>query len=329
METVVKFLKGAVIFVTGGTGSFGNALLDYLKDSEARCIVYSRDESKQHDMYIARKGENIDFIVGDVRDKKRLIHFMEGVDYVVHAAALKHVPTGENFPEEVVSTNTMGTQNVIEAAEYCGVKRVVVLSTDKAVYPISAYGMSKALAEKIVLAHKGNTVNVCLRYGNVLGSRGSVVPLFLAFVRRNKPLTVTNASMTRFILTLEEAIKLCLKCLKDGNSGDLFIMKPPACTIRTLVEALELHFNRRLPQTIIGVRPGEKMHEVLLTGNEVYRSIIEHEGGIAYARIVAERAKDYFFEGRDYIEPEPFSSLSAEQYDAQQVLAKLKEAHLV
>ncbi len=329
MGNIAEFLKGSVVFISGATGSYGNALLNYLKGSPAHFIVYSRDESKQHDMYISRKGENIDYIVGDVRDKKKLIHSLKGVDYVIHASALKHVPTGENFPEEVISTNTIGTQNVIEAAEYCGVKRVVVLSTDKAVYPISAYGMSKALAEKIVAAHKGNTANVCLRYGNVLGSRGSVVPLFLDMIEQNKPLTITDPNMTRFILTLNEAVKLSLKCLTDGNNGDLFIMKPPACTVGTLVEALELHFGRKLSKTIIGIRAGEKMHEVLLTGEEVYRSVVEYEGNITYARIPIKRTKDFFSEGSNYIEPESYSSQNAERYDAEQVLNKLKETKLL
>ncbi len=331
-EKVSKLLKNATILITGGTGSYGNALLDYLKGSDAHFVVYSRDESKQHDMLVSRKNENISYIVGDIRDKKRLISSMQGVDYVVHAAALKHVPTGENFPSEVISTNILGTQNVIEAAEYCGVKKVVILSSDKAVYPISAYGMSKALAEKIVLAHKGNTANVCLRYGNVLGSRGSVIPLFLDMISRGESITVTDYNMSRFILTLDEAVRLSLKCLSDGNNGDLFIMKPPACTIRTLVEALEMHLSRKIPQKVIGIRAGEKMHEVLLTGDEMYRAVIEKEGNITYARIAAKHTKDFFFEGKEgkgYIEPEPFSTQNAEQYNAEQVLGKLKEAQLL
>ncbi len=240
----MRNLNGAKIMVTGGTGSFGNTLIDYLSESGAEFIVYSRDESKQHDMYIARQDKNISYVIGDVRDKDKLIQSMRGVDYVIHAAALKHVPTGEKWPEEVIRTNIMGTKNVIEAAEYCGVKSVVDLSTDKAAYPIGAYGMSKALAEKLVLAHHGNTVNVCLRYGNVLGSRGSIIPLFLSYIAQGKPITITNPMMTRFVLTLEEAVKLSLKCLFDGKDGELFIMRPPACKVETIVEALELHFGR-------------------------------------------------------------------------------------
>ncbi len=322
-------LTNRVIMVTGGTGSFGSALIDYLQGSNAKFIVYSRDESKQYDMYVERRDKNISYVIGDVRDKEKLIHSMRGVDYVFHAAALKHVPTGEKFPEEVIKTNILGTENVIEAAEYCGVKRVIVLSTDKAAYPIGAYGMSKALAEKIVSAHKGNTVNVCLRYGNVLGSRGSIIPLFLGMIRRDEPITITNPNMTRFILTLEEAVKIALKCLYDGKTGELFIMTPPACKIKTIVEALELHFGIELAKTIIGIRPGEKMHEVLLTGAEVYRAKAEVENNITYTRIVMQQSLDYYFGGEDYIEPEPFSSLNAEQYNAEQVLSKLKEAKLL
>jgi UDP-glucose 4-epimerase len=322
-------LKNKVVMVTGGTGSFGNSLIDYLRDSGIHFIVYSRDEDKQYEMYTKRRNRNIAYTIGDIRDKEKLVYSMQGVDYVFHAGALKRVPTGENFPEEIIGTNVLGTKNVIEAAEYCHVKKVVVLSTDKAAYPVSVYGMSKALAEKIVLSHKGKTVNVCLRYGNVLGSRGSVVPLFLGLITRNEPLTITNPDMTRFILTINEAIKLALKCLMDGDSGDLFIMKPPACTIQSLVDALELHFGKKLAKTIIGIRAGEKMHEVLLTGDEVRRAVIETDGNITYARISAKDCNDYHFSGEDYIEPEPYSSEKAERYNSVQVLNKLKEANLL
>jgi len=322
-------LAGSRIFVSGGTGSFGQALIDYLHDSGAEFIVYSRDELKQHDMYVSRQDKSISYIIGDVRDKDKLIQAMRGVDYVVHAAALKQVPTGEKWPEEVIQTNVLGTKNVIDAAEYCGVKRLVDLSTDKAAYPIGAYGMSKALAEKVALAHTGKTTITCLRYGNVLGSRGSVVPLFLGLIAQGKPITITNPNMTRFILTLEETVKLSLKCLCDGKDGELFIMRPPACKVETIVDALELHFGKELERQIIGIRPGEKMHEVLLTGAEVYRAIDEVEDGIIYSRIPPQRDLDYYFSGEDYVEPEAFSSDRAEQLDAGQVLDKLKETKLL
>ena len=280
-------------------------------------------------MYIARRDRRISYIIGDVRDKDKLIRAMRGVDYVVHAAALKQVPTGEKWPEEVIQTNIIGTKNVIDAAEYCGVKALVDLSTDKAVEPIGAYGMSKAMAEKVALAHSGNTIITCLRYGNVLGSRGSVVPLFLGFITQGKPITITNPLMTRFILTLEEAVKLSLKCLLDGKDGELFIMRPPACKVETIVDALELHFGMKMERQIIGQRPGEKVHETLLTGGEVFRAVDEVEDGITYSRIPPQRDLDYYFSGENYVEPEPFSSDRAEQLDAEQVLDKLKEAHLL
>jgi len=322
-------LNGSRIMVTGGTGSFGNALIDYLQESGATFIVYSRDETKQHEMYIARRDRRISYIVGDVRDKDKLIRSMQGMDYVVHAAALKHVPTGEKWPEEVIQTNVLGTKNVIDAAEYCGVEALADLSTDKAALPIGAYGMSKALAEKVALAHTGKTKITCLRYGNVLGSRGSIIPLFLGFIEQGKPITITNPKMTRFILTLEEAVRLSLKCLLDGKDGELFIMKPPACKVETIVDALELHFGKKLERQVIGIRPGEKMHEVLLTGSEVYRAVDEVEDGITYSRIPPQRDLDYYFSGEDYVEPEPFSSDRAEQLDARRVLDKLKEANLL
>lgn len=322
-------LNGAKVLITGGTGSFGNALIDYLSDSGAEFIVYSRDELKQHEMYIARRDKRISYIIGDVRDKDKLIRAMRGVDYVVHAAALKQVPTGEKWPEEAIQTNIIGTKNVVEAAEYCGISRVCVLSTDKAAFPIGAYGFSKALAEKVALAHAGNTIVTCLRYGNVLGSRGSIIPLFLGFIEQGRPITITNPLMTRFILTLEEAVKLSLKCLLDGEDGELFIMRPPACKVETIVGALELHFGRRLERQIIGIRPGEKTHETLLTGAEVYRAVDKVEGGITYSRIPPQRDLDYYFSGEDYVEPEPFSSDKTEQLEAEQVLEKLKDANLL
>ncbi len=325
----MKDLHGSRIMVTGGTGSFGNALIDYLKDSGAQFIIYSRDETKQHEMYIARRDRRISYVIGDVRDGNRLIESMRGVDYAFSAAALKHITTGEKFPEEAVQTNFHGTVNIVHAADVCGVKRLVCLSSDKSAEPRTAYGMTKGLAERIVTNHSGRTICTNLRYGNVLGSRGSVVPLFLKQIAEGKPVTITDPNMTRFILTLEEAVKLSLKCLYDGNDGDLFVMKPPACSIRTLVDALRLHFGGKVTETVIGIRPMEKPHEVLLTGEEVHRGIIEKEGAITYVRLQAQRGVDYHFRGSNYIEPAPFTSENAEQYSAEQVLAKLKEAKLL
>ncbi len=322
-------LSNSKIFVSGGTGSYGNALMDYLHDSGAKFIVYSRDESKQHDMFIERRNQNISYIIGDVRDRNRLVEAMHEVDYAFSAAALKHVPTGENFPSEVVQTNFHGTENIIHAADVCSVKCLVCLSTDKAAEPRTAYGMTKGLAERLVTTHSGTTICTSLRYGNVLGSRGSVVPLFLKQIAEGKPVTITDPNMTRFILTLEEAVKLSLKCLYDGDDGDLFVMKPPACSVRTLVDALRLHFGSSMKEEIIGTRPMEKPHEVLLTGEENFRGIVEKESAITYVRLRAQRGIDYYFRGSNYTEPAPFTSENTEQLDAKQVLAKLKEARLL
>jgi UDP-glucose 4-epimerase len=246
-----------------------------------------------------------------------------------NCSALKHVSTGELYPEEVLATNIIGTKNVLEAAEYCGVKRLVDLSTDKAVKPENTYGLSKAIAERFVLAHKGNTVNVCLRYGNVLGSRGSIIPIFKRLIANKEPLTITNPLASRFILSLQDAINLALKCLTDGNKGDLFIMKPPACTVDSIVKAFELYYGKTLPKVITGMKSGEKMHEILLTGGEIRRSVIEKEGDITYARIKAIDPKNYYNDNENYVEIPDYSSANAEQFTPIQVLNKLQEANLL
>lgn len=324
-------LDGKKILITGGTGSFGNAFIDFAQDYDTKFVVFSRDEKKQHDMYVERMNDNIDYVVGDIRDKNRLLKYLKDVDYILHAAALKHVPTGENFPEEVIKTNILGTQNVIEAAEECGVKKIVNLSTDKAVYPINAYGMSKALAEKLMSAHNGNTTCMSLRYGNVLGSRGSVIPLFLNQINNSKPMTVTNYDMTRFLLPLSNAVSLALKCLEVGNKGDLFVIKPPACSVRTLADAFELHFNKKLEQKLIGVRPGEKMDETLLTTEEISRSSTITQNGVIYAKISRLDANigDYFYKGDDLKPLEPFTSANTIQLDAAEVLNIIRQAGLL
>lgn len=327
----MSILDGKKILITGGTGSFGNAFIDFAQKYDTKFIVFSRDEKKQHDMYVERKNDNIDYVVGDIRDKNRLLKYFNDVNYILHAAALKHVPTGENYPEEVIKTNILGTQNVIEAAEECGAEKVVNLSTDKAVYPINAYGMSKAIAEKLIGAHKGDTVCVNLRYGNVMGSRGSVIPLFLSQISNNKPLTITNYDMTRFLLPLSDAVSLALRCLEVGSNGDLFVIKPPACSVGTLVEALELHFQKKLEKKLIGVRPGEKMDETLLTTEEINRSSTIKLNGIIYAKTSRVEANigDYFYKGDDFKPLEPFTSANAIQLDAANVLDAILRAGLI
>ncbi|MHC1756381.1 MAG: polysaccharide biosynthesis protein [Methanosarcina sp.] len=324
----MQYLKKKNILITGGTGSFGNAFIDFSKDCDIKFVVFSRDETKQHDMFVERNDNNIEYVVGDIRDKSRLLKHFKDIDYVMHAAALKHVPTGEQFPEEVINTNVLGTKNVIEAAEECGVEKIINLSTDKAVYPINAYGMSKALAEKLMSAHRGDTVCVSLRYGNVIGSRGSVIPLFVDKAQNNLPLTITNENMTRFLLPLSHAVDLSKKCLEIGQSGDLFVIRPPAATIKTVVEALELYYGKKIEKQIIGIRPGEKMDETLLTPEELCRATTFTDKGIEYMKIPKLDANigDYFYHGKDVFMPEPFTSANTKILDAKESLDLIKFA---
>lgn len=327
----MKTIRGKRILITGGTGSFGNAFIDFSKDCDIKFIVFSRDEKKQHDMFVERNDNNIEYVVGDIRDKSRVLKHFKDVDYVMHAAALKHVPTGEQFPEEVINTNVLGTKNVIEAAEECGVEKIINLSTDKAVYPINAYGMSKALAEKLMSAQRGNTVCVSLRYGNVIGSRGSVIPLFLNKIQSGLPLTITNENMTRFLLPLSHAVALSKECLKIGQSGDLFVIRPPAATIKTVVEALELHYEKTFEKQIIGIRPGEKMDETLLTPEELCRAITFTEDGIEYMKVPRLDANigDYFYHGKNIAMSEPFTSANTRILNPKESLYLIKLAGLL
>lgn len=264
------------LLITGGTGSFGNAVLRRFLDSELREIrIFSRDEKKQDDM---RKRYNIDklkFYVGDVRDSRSVEQVMRGVDYVFHAAALKQVPSCEFHPMQAVRTNVLGTENVLEAAISAGVKRVVCLSTDKAVYPINAMGISKAMMEKVMVATSRNlevtnTVICGTRYGNVMASRGSVIPLFVEQVYSGKPITITDSSMTRFMMTLADAVDLVLYAFAHGNNGDIFVQKAPAATVEVLAKAiLELMGEPNHPIQIIGTRHGEKLYEALLSREEM------------------------------------------------------------
>ncbi len=264
----------ARLLITGGTGSFGNAVVKrFLKNTHiSEIIIFSRDEKKQHDMFYSFNHRKLTFVIGDIRDKDSITAACRGVDFIFHAAALKHIPTGEFFPVEIVRTNIIGTENVFNAAEANKVKKVVLLSTDKAAYPVNAMGMSKALAEKLVSAHARNsksTVFCAVRYGNVIASRGSVIPLFIDLIKRNKPLPVTDPLMTRFLLTLDDSISLIELAIKKGRQGDLFIKKAPAATIGDLVRALLNIFKAKNKIKIIGKRAGEKIHETLATQVEL------------------------------------------------------------
>ena len=276
---------GKTLMITGGTGSFGNAVLNhFLKTDIAEIRIFSRDEKKQDDMRhdfqvrMPEVADKIKFFIGDVRDLASVKNAMHGVDYIFHAAALKQVPSCEFFPMEAVKTNVIGTDNVLTAAIEAGVKNVVCLSTDKAAYPVNAMGTSKAMMEKVVIA-KSRTVSpeqtkiCCTRYGNVLCSRGSVVPLWIDQIRAGKPITITEPSMTRFVMSLEEAVDLVLFAFENGIYGDILVQKAPACTIETLAKAVTGLFAPGHEIKVIGIRHGEKMYETLLTNEECANAI--------------------------------------------------------
>ena len=284
MENTV--FNGKKLLITGGTGSFGNAVLNrFLKTDIGEIRIFSRDEKKQDDMRhefqakMPEVAEKITFYIGDVRDINSVKNAMHGVDYIFHAAALKQVPSCEFFPIEAVKTNVLGTENVLTAAIEAGVKNVVCLSTDKAAYPVNAMGTSKAMMEKVIVA-KSRTVSpektkiCCTRYGNVMCSRGSVIPLWIDQIRAGKPITVTDLTMTRFIMSLEEAVDLVLFAFEHGVSGDILVQKAPACTIKTQAEAVcELFGGDKNNIKVIGIRHGEKMYETLLTNEECANAV--------------------------------------------------------
>jgi UDP-glucose 4-epimerase len=269
-------IKNSVFLITGGTGSFGHAVLSRLIQEGAKEVrIFSRDEKKQDDMRKEYKLDQLKFYIGDVRDKASIKNAMNGVDYVFHAAALKQVPSAEFFPLEAVKTNVLGTENVLDACIEAGVKKVICLSTDKAAYPINAMGISKAMMERVAIA-KSRTVDpnkttICVtRYGNVMASRGSVIPLFVDQIKKQEPLTVTEPSMTRFLMSLDEAVDLVLFAFQQGQQGDLFVQKSPSATICDLAETLIELFQSKSKIQVIGSRHAEKMYETLLTKEEAF-----------------------------------------------------------
>lgn len=267
-----NIFKDRTLMITGGTGSFGNAVLKRFLDTDiAEIRIFSRDEKKQDDMRKAYSNRKIKFYIGDVRNIDSIRYAMDGVDYIFNAAALKQVPSCEFFPVEAVRTNIIGTHNVLTAAAEYGVKKIVCLSTDKAAYPINAMGMSKALMEKVFVSKSraaGDTLICGTRYGNVMCSRGSVIPLFVEQIKKGKPLTVTDPEMTRFLMSLDEAVDLVLFAFENAAPGDLFVQKAPACTIGTLAQAVKELFDSNAPIHYIGIRHGEKRAETLLTKEE-------------------------------------------------------------
>lgn len=332
---------GKTLMITGGTGSFGNAVLNrFLETDIGEIRIFSRDELKQDNMrheYQAKYPDayqKLKFYIGDVRDIQSVRNAMHEVDYIFHAAALKQVPSCEFFPIEAVKTNVLGTENVLTAAIEYGVKKIVCLSTDKAAYPVNAMGTSKAMMEKVIVA-KSRTVSpdktkiMCTRYGNVLASRGSVVPLFINQIKEGNPLTVTEPSMTRFVMTLEEAVDLVLFAFNNGESGDILVQKAPACTIDTLVHAVKDLFNAENEIKVIGIRHGEKMYETLLTDEECAHAI---DMGDFY-RVPSDKRDlnydKYFSEGIEKSALSQFNSNNTKLMDLEAVKNKLMEVPLV
>lgn len=312
--------------ITGGTGSFGNTVLKRFLSTNVREIrIFSRDEKKQEEMRIGLNNPKLKFYIGDVRNYDSVYHAMKGVDYIFHAAALKQVPSCEFYPLEAVRTNVLGSENVMEAAIARGVSRVVMLSTDKAVYPINAMGISKAMMEKFMVAkarmqNEGETVLCATRYGNVMASRGSVIPLFVSQLKEGRPLTVTDPNMTRFLMSLEDSVDLVLYAFEHGQQGDIFVQKAPASTVADLAQALKELLNKDNPVCEIGTRHGEKLYESLISREEMAKA--EDMGG--YYRIPADNRDlnyaQFFSEGEKKISHhDDYTSHNTERLNIEQV----------
>ncbi|SHG09168.1 UDP-glucose 4-epimerase [Bittarella massiliensis (ex Durand et al. 2017)] len=323
---------GKKLLITGGTGSFGNAVLDrFLKTDIGEIRIFSRDEKKQDDMRKKYKSDKIQFHIGDVRDVQSLRNAIYGVDYIFHAAALKQVPSCEFYPLEAVKTNVLGTENVLTTAIQEGVRNVVCLSTDKAAYPINAMGISKAMMEKVIVAKGravggGNTVISCTRYGNVMCSRGSVIPLFVEQIKKNLPITITDPKMTRFLMSLDEAVELVLFAFENAEPADMFIQKSPASTVGDLATALLELFHAQNPIKFIGTRHGEKLYETLLTTEEKIRAC---DMGDYYRVPMDARSlnyEKYIEEGDTKLETvEPYTSHNTRLLSVEEIKSKLLE----
>ena len=318
--------RDKILMITGGTGSFGNTVLKRFLSTEVSEIrIFSRDEKKQEEMRIAMNNPKLKFYIGDVRDYDSIHQAMKDVDFVFHAAALKQVPSCEFYPMEAVRTNVLGSENVMEAAIARGVSRVVMLSTDKAVYPINAMGISKAMMEKFMVAKArmqiaGETVLCATRYGNVMASRGSVIPLFVSQIKEEKLLTITDPNMTRFLMSLEDSVDLVLYALQHGKQGDIFVQKAPSSTVGDLAQALKELFKKDNPVRIIGTRHGEKLYESLISREEMVKA--EDKGG--YYRIPADNRDlnyaQYFSEGEERIsQQEDYTSHNTERLNVEQI----------
>lgn len=324
------------LLIVGGTGSFGNAVLKrFLNTDIAEIRIFSRDEKKQEDMRIALSNDKLKFLIGDVRDKDSIEPAMQGIDYVFHAAALKQVPSCEFYPMQAIKTNVIGTENILDSAIRNNVKKVIVLSTDKAVYPINAMGISKAMMEKVAIAKSrfveaDKTTICCTRYGNVMASRGSVIPLFIKQIREGLPLTVTDPNMTRFLMSLDEAVDLVLYAFENGKQGDTFVQKSPASTVKDLAFAVRKVFKGSNDIKIIGTRHGEKLYETLLTREEM----IKAENLPGYFRIPSDNRDlnygKYFVEGEEVVsEAKDYHSHNTKQLDVEAVVEKLMDLEYI
>ena len=318
--------KNKVLMITGGTGSFGNAVLQrFLNSDFSEIRIFSRDEKKQEDMRIALNNEKIKFYIGDVRNYDSVHEAMNGVDYVFHAAALKQVPSCEFYPMEAVRTNILGADNVMSAAISRNVERVVVLSTDKAVYPINAMGMSKAMMERLMVAkarmrRQGETLFCATRYGNVMASRGSVIPLFVDQIKTERDITITDPNMTRFLMSLEDSVDLVLHAFKNANQGDIFVQKAPASTVQDLAQALKELFESTCTVKIIGTRHGEKLYESLLSREEIAKA----ENMARYYRVPMDTRDlnydKFFVEGENEVtSAEDYTSHNTTRLDVTQI----------
>lgn len=333
----MSLFKDKTLLITGGTGSFGNAVLRRFLDSDIREIrIFSRDEKKQDDMRHELQNPKVKFYIGNIRDRQSIDMAMEGVDYVFSAAALKQVPSCEFFPLQAVQTNVIGTNNVLEAAIAHKVKNVVVLSTDKAAYPINAMGISKAMMEKVAIARgralglDADTTICCTRYGNVMGSRGSVIPLWVDQIKSGKPITITNPEMTRFMMTLDDAVDLVIYAWQHGENGDLFVQKAPAATLVVLAQALKELYNSDAEIKVIGTRHGEKLYETLVTREEMAKAI--DMGG--YYRVPCDTRDlnydKYFIEGSEKInEVDTYHSHNTRRLDVAEMKELLKKLKLI
>jgi len=327
--------EGKILLITGGTGTFGNAVLNrFLKTGIREIRIFSRDEKKQYDMRSIYSHSKLRFYIGDVRNESSLRDAMRGVDFVFHAAALKQVPTCEFFPLEALRTNAIGTENVLNVAIHAGVKRVIVLSTDKAVYPINAMGISKAMMEKLAVSKSRvagfDTVICCTRYGNVMASRGSVIPLFVRQIQEGREITVTDPHMTRFMMTIEDAVDLVLYAFEKGRPGDVFVKKAPSCTIDVLVNALLKLFEAENKVRVIGTRHGEKLYETLLTREEM--TVAEDLG--RHYRVPADNRDlnyaSFFSEGRQEVAlKEDYNSHNTKQMNVKEMCDLLLRLELV